>query len=178
MCPFLAWKRWVMCPITHLFHHQSREAGLHSKEQRQLLKCYCLGQEPAFIPSPFLPSKQAVCPFLCKLQKSRRHASYKRVHNILQQAHRAREQFVQGQRKNFTQVPLCQRKVSNSQVLVTHECWLLGAAAIAVQKEQEGKCRAPWRQKNWKQNKTKKSIQLNWARADKEQRVRRQSRKQ
>lgn len=157
-----------MCPFTLSLHPQSEE------------KPDCIERaKPAstgviFIPSPFfLPSKQALPPFLCK--QSGWHGSYKHVHNAAG-TRGACEQSVQGQRESLIRVPLYQRKVCSGQVPVIHECWLLRAK----QKEQEGKCKAPRRQKDWKQNENNNncSIQLNPARAGKEQRVRRQSWKQ
>ena len=85
MCPLLA-RAWAPLPPLSILSVQRSRTTL--KEQRQPPKGYCLEQGPAFIPSSFFsPSKQALRPFLCKLQKSRRHASYKHVHNTLQQAH-------------------------------------------------------------------------------------------
>lgn len=143
-----------MCPIT--FHPQS--AGKPDcTERAKSLQGSCLGQKPLFIPSPcLLPSKQALQPFLCKMEKPGCHGSYKHVQKA-PGTWGACEQSVQGQRENLIPVPSCQRKVCSSQVPVTHECWLLRAK----QKEQEGKCRAPRRQKDWKQNENKKN-QFGW----------------
>lgn len=130
-----------------------REARLHWESAKPA------SLQLTFSPSPFfLPSKRALPPFLCKLEKSGWHGSYKHVHNAAG-TRGACEQSVQGQRESLIRVPLCQRRVCRGQVPVAHECWLLRAK----QKEQEGKCRAPRRQKEWKQKRKQTNKKINSA---------------
>lgn len=77
------------CGMCHYppLHPESREAELHGRSKDDLSRATVWGRSQLFISSPFLPYQQALGPFLCKLQKSRRRASYKHVHNTVQQAH-------------------------------------------------------------------------------------------
>lgn len=75
------------CGMCHYPSSPSREAELHGRSKDDLSRATVWGRSQLFISSPFLPPKQALGSFLCKLQKSRRRASYKHVHNSLWQAH-------------------------------------------------------------------------------------------